>query len=249
MIRLKKRTAGQRRFLVETVAEFRNWALAEAAALDSVRLAPNHPQEAREWAELAVQVSELVPGDETRRRRLQGWTRHFLANALRACNDLPAAEKARARGRKLWEAGAPGDPGLLAEAWLPWIDANLRKDQRRLPEALKRIDEALALDQGELRGEILLSKSNILRRLDDPAGSTAVLLEAEPLIDARREPLRPGAGRGGRAPPPRRMAARQTVGRAARPHPLPVASGAGPRGARPGRGGAGRLAPGAAHLL
>jgi transcriptional regulator with XRE-family HTH domain len=188
MIRLQRRTAGQRRFLVETVAEFRNWALAEAAALESVRLAPNHPREAREWAELAVSIAELAPGEETRRRRLHGWTLHFLANALRTCNDLPAAEKARARGRKLWEAGAPGDPGLLAEAWLPWIEANLRMDQRRLPEALKRIDEALALDQGELRAQILMSKSNILRRLEDPAGSTAVLLEAEPLIDARREP-------------------------------------------------------------
>jgi transcriptional regulator with XRE-family HTH domain len=188
MVRLKRRTVGQRRFLVETVAEFRNWALAEAAALESVRLAPNHPQEAREWAELAVHIAELAPGVETWRRRLHGWTLHFLANALRACNDLPAAEKSRARGRKLWDAGAPGDPGFLAEAWLPALEANLRKDQRRLPEALRRIDEALVLDQGELRGEILLSKSNILRRLDDPEGSTAVLLEAEALIDVRREP-------------------------------------------------------------
>ena len=123
MARLKKHSAGKRRLLVETVAEFRNWALAEAAALESVRLAPNHPQEAREWAELAVQVSDLVPGEETWRRRLQGWTRHFLANALRACNDLPAAEKTRARGRKLWEDGALGDPGLLAEAWIPALEA------------------------------------------------------------------------------------------------------------------------------
>jgi tetratricopeptide (TPR) repeat protein len=69
-----------------------------------------------------------------------------LANAERACNDLPAAERVRARGRKLWEAGAPGDLGLLEEAWLPVLEANLRKDQRRFPEALERIDEALALD-------------------------------------------------------------------------------------------------------
>jgi tetratricopeptide (TPR) repeat protein len=33
-----------------------------------------------------------------------------------------------------------------------------------------------------------MSKSNILRRLDDPEGSTAVLLEADFLIDAQREP-------------------------------------------------------------
>ena len=58
----------------------------------------------------------------------------------------------------------------------------------RFSEALARIDEALALDPGELRAQILLSKSNILRRLGDPEGSTVVLLEAEPLIDAHRDP-------------------------------------------------------------
>jgi tetratricopeptide (TPR) repeat protein len=181
-------TPAEARLLVEEAPEYRSWVLCEAAALRSVRRAPNHPQEAREWAELAVRIAELAPGEETWRCRLLGWALHFLANALRACNDLPAAEKTRTRGHALWEAGAPGDPGLLAEAWLPGLEANLRKDQRRFSEALKRIDEALALDRGELRGKVLMSKSNILRRLDDPAGSTAVLLEAEPLIDAEREP-------------------------------------------------------------
>jgi transcriptional regulator with XRE-family HTH domain len=188
LARLKKRTAAERRFLVENAQDFRNWALCEQAALESVRLAPNHPEEAREWAQLAVRIAELAPGEETERQRLEGWALHFLANGERACNDLPAAERARARGRKLWEAGAPGDLGLLEEAWLPGLEANLRMDQRRFPEALERIDEALALDQGEMRAQILLSKSNILRRLDDPEGSTAVLLEAEPLINAQREP-------------------------------------------------------------
>jgi len=181
-------TPAEARLLVEEATEYRSWVLCEAAALQSIRRAPNHPQEAREWAELAVHIAEQVPGEEAWRLRLLGWALHFLANALRACNDLPAAEEARTRGRSLWEAGALGYPGLLAEAWLPWIEANLRKDQRRFGEALQRIEEALALDRGELRGEILISKSNILRRLDDPAGSTAALLEAEPRIDAERQP-------------------------------------------------------------
>ncbi|MDP9119962.1 MAG: transcriptional regulator [Acidobacteriota bacterium] len=151
MARLRTSTAAQRRLLVETDADSRSWALAEAAALESVRLAPNHPLQAREWAEWAVRIAELVPGEEPCRWRLQGWTLHFLSNALRACNDLPAAESALARGRPLWEAGAPGDPGMILNAaWPPWIEANLRRDQRRFPEALQRIDEALALDKGEL---------------------------------------------------------------------------------------------------
>ncbi|HTQ80508.1 MAG TPA: helix-turn-helix domain-containing protein [Thermoanaerobaculia bacterium] len=181
-------TAAEGRLLAEEAAEYQSWVLAEAAAFRSVREAPNHPREAREWARLAVYIAELVSGEEDWRSCLQGWALHFLANAARACSDLPAAEEALARGSALWQSGAPGSPGLLAAAWLPWVEASLRKDQRRFPEALERIDEALALDRGELRAQILLSKSNTLRRLDDPQGSTAVLLEAERWIDAEREP-------------------------------------------------------------
>ncbi len=188
LVRLKKRTAAERRFLVENAQDFRHWALCEQAAFESIRLAPNHPEEAREWAQLGVRIAELAPEEETSRQRLEGWALHFLANAERACNDLPTAERTRARGRKLWEAGAPGDRGLLEEAWLPGLEANLRKDQRRFSEALERIEEALALAPLEMRAEVLLSKSNILALLDDPEGSTAVLLEAEPLIDVQREP-------------------------------------------------------------
>ncbi len=188
MARLVKHTPAERRTLVERSPGFRGWALAEAAALKSVRLAPNHPKKAREWAELGVLIADRLPPGEPWSWRVQGWTRHFLANALRACQELPAAEKVLAQGRKLWEEGAPGDRGYLAEAWVPALEANLRKAQRRLPEALARIEEALALDKGELRAQILLSKSNIFRRTGDSEKSTAVLLEAEPLIDARRDP-------------------------------------------------------------
>ena len=181
-------TPAQARLLVEEAVEYRSWVLCEAAALVSICQAPNHPQEAHEWARLAVRIAELVPGEEAWRGRLLGWALHFQANAERVCSDLPAAEKARDRGRALWEAGAPAAAGLLNEAWLPWIEACLRMDQRRFSEALQKIDEALDLDPGELQAEILLSKSNILRRLDDPEGSTAVLLEADSLIDAEREP-------------------------------------------------------------
>jgi tetratricopeptide (TPR) repeat protein len=74
------------------------------------------------------------------------------------------------------------------EAWLPWIEANLCRAERRFARALQKIDKALALDQGELRGQILLSKSNIFKVIGDPSAATAVLLEAEPLIDSLRYP-------------------------------------------------------------
>ena len=133
-------------------------------------------------------IAERMPGDRAWSLRLQGYAWAHVSNARRVCNDLPGAEEAIVRAWKLWEAGAPGDPGFLNPAWLPGLEAALRRDQRRFPQALKRIDEALLLDTGEIRGEILLSKSAILHILGDPDGSAAALSEAAPLIDPSQEP-------------------------------------------------------------
>jgi transcriptional regulator with XRE-family HTH domain len=186
--RLKRRPAEERLALVEDSKRFRGWALCERVAAESIAAAPNHPRQALELAEMALRIADLTPGPEIWRWRLQGYAWAHVGNARRVCNDLPGAEEAMARAWKLWEAGVPGDPGLLEEAWLPWIEAGLRKGQMRFSESLKRIDEALALDRGELRAKILLTKARILETLSDSEGSTRVLRDAAPLIDAAREP-------------------------------------------------------------
>jgi hypothetical protein len=155
---------------------------------ESLDAAPNQPKEALELAKLAVRIAELVPGTQAWRWRLQGRAGAALTNAYRVCSDLPAARKARARARKLWEDGEAGDPGLLDEALLPWVEAALYRDARELPEALKKINEARALDNGELRGKILLTRASIYHALDEPEASTAAILEAVPYLDSEREP-------------------------------------------------------------
>jgi tetratricopeptide (TPR) repeat protein len=186
--RLQRRAPADRLTLVKEGGKFRTWALCERVAAESIRKAPNHPREALELAELALLVAERIPGERAWGLRLQGYAWAHVSNARRVYNDLPGAEEAIVRARKLWEAGAVGDPGFLNNAWLPGLEAALRRDQRRFPEALKRIDEALALDPGELRGEILLIKARIHETLGDPESSTAALYEAAPLIDPGREP-------------------------------------------------------------
>lgn len=131
---------------------------------------------------------ELVGGEKEWRWRLQGYAGAALTNAWRVCSDLPAARKARVRARLLWEDGEPGDPGLLNEALLPWVEAALHRAERDFPLALKRISEALELDNGELKGKILLTKGYIHHTLDEPEASTAAILEAMPLIDTQKEP-------------------------------------------------------------
>jgi len=187
--RLERRTATDRRRLVEMGTKFRTWALCERVAAESIRKAPNHPREALELAELARLIAERVPGDHLWRLRLQGYAWAHVANARRACNDLAEADEAMTRARPLWETGAPADSGLLNAAWVPGLEAALRRAQRRFSQALKRIDEALALDpEGELLGEILLAKSNIQDALGDPESSTLTLLKAVPFIDPGRQP-------------------------------------------------------------
>ncbi len=141
-----------------------------------------------ELAELAYLVAEKIPGEVLWRWRIQGYALLFEANARRACNNLPGADATMIRACTLFEAGAPGDPGLLSEAWRPWIESSLRRAQRRFPVALRRIEEALTLDRGELRGQILLSKSRLHETLGEPEASFSALYEAAPLIDSVREP-------------------------------------------------------------
>jgi len=186
--RLKRRSPDEWQALLEDSRKFRSWGLCERLAAESVEAAADSPARALELARLALQIAELVPGEETWRWRLQGYAGAFVANALRVCGDHPGADKAFARAKKLWEAGEPSDLGLLNGVWVPWIEATLRAAQRRFPEALKRIEEALEEDQRDLRGQILLSKARIFGALGDAEKSTAALREAAPLIDINQDP-------------------------------------------------------------
>ncbi|HEV7506777.1 MAG TPA: hypothetical protein VGS07_17930 [Thermoanaerobaculia bacterium] len=186
--RLERRNAAERRVLVEELEEYWSWALSGRIAAESLGQAPNHPGKALELAELAHLVAQKVPGEELWRWRIQGYALLVEGNALRVCNDLPASDKTFSLARLLFTAGAPADPGLLNEAWLPALESSLRRAQRRFPEALKLIEEALSLDRGELRGQILLSKSRLHETLGESEASFSALYEAAPLIDPVREP-------------------------------------------------------------
>jgi transcriptional regulator with XRE-family HTH domain len=185
---LKGRTPQERQVLVKESGKYRSWALCERVAAESIEAAADSPEQALYLAGLAVQIAELAPGEEAWRQRLQGYAWAHVSNARRVSGDLPGADKALARAKKLWNDGAAGDPGLLNEAWLPWVEATLRHAQRRFSEALKRIDDALAVEWASLRDRLLLSKAQILEARGETEKSTEVLREATPLIDVNQEP-------------------------------------------------------------
>jgi hypothetical protein len=97
--------------VVESCRELQLWSLAERLCQESEKAAS--ADQALELARLAVRVAELAPGEEAWRSRLKGYALISLANAQRLGGDPSGAEETFAQARKLWEAGAAGDPGLL----------------------------------------------------------------------------------------------------------------------------------------
>jgi transcriptional regulator with XRE-family HTH domain len=118
--RLEECTAAERRMLVEELDEYQGWAVCERVAAESLRKAPDHPEEALELAELALLVAERIPGAPAWSLRVQAYALAHLGYARRASDDRTGAAEATRRARELWEAGAAGDPGLLDDSWLAW---------------------------------------------------------------------------------------------------------------------------------
>jgi tetratricopeptide (TPR) repeat protein len=173
--RLKSQPPDQRRELVESTPELRSWALCELVCERSLEAAADKADRALDLAGLAVRIAELAPGEAAWRQRLQGYALAHFANARRVSGDLPAADKEFARARLLWQAGASADPGFLQEALFLGLDASLRREQRRLPEALALLDKALSVAGGGLRSQLLVNKANFLELANDFEGAIDTL--------------------------------------------------------------------------
>jgi tetratricopeptide (TPR) repeat protein len=168
---------------VEDSKKYRTWALCERVAAESIEAAGEDPREAVRLAQLALRIAELCPGPEAWRWRLEGHAGIHLANAHRASGNLPLAREARVRGKKLWEDGAAADPGLLNEALVLGLEANLLRADRHFAGALKLIEEALRVDRSGIAASLLFTKARILEGMDDLEGSTAALERAARLVD------------------------------------------------------------------
>lgn len=182
---LRSLTSRERRELVEDSLEFQSWALVERLCLESERAAADSAGRARDLAGLALLTATKVEGEEAWRPRLQGYAWAYRANAERVANDLAAAEAAFARAWHLWRSGE--DAGLLPEWRMLSLEASLRRDQRRLPEALNLLDRALnvAKEDPEAHPVVLLNKAFVHDQMGDAEGALKTLREAAPFVEAR----------------------------------------------------------------
>ena len=163
----------------------RRWLLAESLCSRSVEAAPHSAAEALRLARLAVQAAAQSKGSRAWRSRLRGFARAFLANALRVAGRLREAEAEFAAAWRLWRGGAAGDPhGVLPEWRLLDLEASLRRDQRRFPEALALLDRARQTAPAGAAGRLGLSKAFILEQTGEFQAAGDLLREVTGQVEA-----------------------------------------------------------------
>jgi transcriptional regulator with XRE-family HTH domain len=187
--RLECYDAAERRAVVREAVEFQSWALAELLCAESEKAAAQDAEAAVELGELAVEIAMVVPEEEHWRRRLEGLSRAFAANAVRAASRPGAAGEAFEQALAVWESGAPADPYPLDGSRLLDLEASLRRDQRRLDEALDLLDRALEVHpNGTGAGRLLIMRAKTLEEAGDYEGAVATLRRAAPQIDPASDP-------------------------------------------------------------
>jgi tetratricopeptide (TPR) repeat protein len=169
-------------------AEFHSAGFVELLCEESRNAACDSASRALHLASCAAAVASAVPGDAGWRSRLEGYAGVHRASALRVGGDLNSADRAFSRAGELWRAGGASDPGLLNAARVLHLEASLRRDQRRLHEALGLLDRALEIDRWGETPTLLLGKAKALEELGQHEAAIALLPRAESQLDSQREP-------------------------------------------------------------
>ena len=188
-LRLKTASRQDQRDLVAVLPELQDWALAQHVCEASIRAAAHKPDEALHLADLAVLIAGRVAWEESWRTLLEGYCWAHVANARRVANDFAGADKAFAQAWTLWRASEASDQDLLPEWRMYDLEASLRREQHRFPEALELLTKARAGigANSVAAARILLKKEHVLEQMDDIQGALAVLLEAAPIVEASQD--------------------------------------------------------------
>jgi transcriptional regulator with XRE-family HTH domain len=185
--RLKGATPKERQELIATFPEYRTVALVAQVCEASVRAAAHRVEIARERAELALDIAKRVPGEASLQAQSYCWG--HIGNSRRVATDFDSADEAIAQAWKLWTSGAGIEPELLPEWRLFDLEASLRREQNRFPEALALLDQARAASEGDpvATARILLNKEHLFERTGDRKGALAALAAAAQFVEAARD--------------------------------------------------------------
>lgn len=178
---------------------FLSWGLCELLIRRSCQTASEQPSEAIHLADLAVHLANGIPDSDlfeepwVYQLRSLAWA--ALGNAFRAHGNLPGGERSFDMADSWWEAGTVGAEDALGyEPVLKDLKASLRMAQRRFPEALELLDNAIKLClEGEhcdphLAGRSLIKKALAFADMGETKSAIQALEKANGLIDPEREP-------------------------------------------------------------
>jgi transcriptional regulator with XRE-family HTH domain len=174
--------------VIQTAREFQSWALCELVCDESARAVGDNVGRSLQLANLAVRISELVDGNEAWRSGLQGYAWGFVGNARRVPGNFAGAERAFERSRQLWRIGGGAAGKVLDRARLLSLEASLRRGQKKHKEALDLLDQALAIDKGQRRVSLLLTKVAVCEYMDNYEGALEVLSDLGPLLERETDP-------------------------------------------------------------
>jgi tetratricopeptide (TPR) repeat protein len=157
--------------------------------LQSQASAHDDPAKMRTLARKAVRMAgELPPGSTAANDlRAEAWAN--FGNALRVCNDLPAAGPAF---EWAWHFHALGVGGTHLTARIHELQASLFEAVRRFPEALASLDLALEMREATQDlpaiGRCLVKRANVVGHSGDPEGAILLLRRAMGFVRAAETP-------------------------------------------------------------
>ena len=177
--------AKARRALVLSDSEFESWAFCEKLCNESAELVDDDPEEAFELVELALDLIPRADGDKHLISGMQEYIWKHLGNVFRARGDLKKARDAFERAGEYFLVGITGSlPSLILRDRLSALESALERDQGRLAEALRKINDAVFHPARDEPGRashpaICLEKARLHRQLGQPKDALQALDWAE----------------------------------------------------------------------
>src|SRR6185295_3178639 len=193
-----KREADRRLAIAQTPG-YATWALVERLAHESEKAAAHDADRALTLAALALSTADLVPGPPPLRAAAREYAWVYVGNARRVKGGLSSdagrkpgevetSDAAFVRAKEEVAAAGELEFSPFSRARLLDLEASLRRDQRRFPEALALAERAIALARPGEQGFLWLNRSAIFEQSGEPEAALSALREASAALDERSEP-------------------------------------------------------------
>ena len=181
--RLRRHPEERWRAVVGAEEDFWSWGLVELICEESERAASANLHQAERLAELALTIAERLPGKDLR-AQAESYSWGFLGNARRVRGYLLLSDEAFARSAALWPEDEDVNACPLDMSRLLDLKASLRREQRRLPEALDLLGRAFKQARTDCaKARILLKKAKTLEETDNYAEAVKALRQASPFVE------------------------------------------------------------------